>query len=153
MTAGETPFKQDLLSNSFVPTIENMEGSGGKLAIHGYVSIAYRVQTDDRSMVTIKVNNQPFFPNLKFCLLAPQQIATDKKNNGLPEHECTQMIINDSSYVLLLDKRTKTKTIMHGQEMSIPVMECNISFSFFKTFDKAFNTFFNARDMHAYPTI
>ena len=37
VTAGETPFKQDLLSNSFVPTIENMEGSFGKLTMHGYV--------------------------------------------------------------------------------------------------------------------
>ena len=37
--------------------------------------------------------------------------------------------------------------------MSIPVMECNIGFSFFKRFDKAVNTFVNARDMHAFPTI
>ena len=37
--------------------------------------------------------------------------------------------------------------------MSIPVMECNIGFSFFKKFEKAVNTFFNARDMHAFPTI
>ena len=66
-----------------------MEGSGRKLTIHGYGSIAYRVQTDDGSMVTIKVNNQPFVPNLKFCPLALQQIATDEKNNGLPEHEHT----------------------------------------------------------------
>ena len=35
--------------------------------------------------------------------------------------------------------------------MSIPVMECNIVFSFFKNFDKAVNTFVNARDMHAFP--
>ena len=61
-----------------MPTIENMEGYGGKLKIHGYSSIAYRVQTYYGSMVTIKVNNQPFVPNLKFHLLAPQQIATDK---------------------------------------------------------------------------
>ena len=32
-------------------------------------------------------------------------------------------------------------------------MECNIGFSFFKKFDKAVNTFVNARDMHAFPTI
>ena len=37
--------------------------------------------------------------------------------------------------------------------MLIPVMECNIGFSFFKKFDKAVNTFANARDMHAFPTI
>ena len=37
--------------------------------------------------------------------------------------------------------------------MSIPVMECNIGFSFFKKFDKAVSTFVNARDMHALPTI
>ena len=37
--------------------------------------------------------------------------------------------------------------------MSIPVMECNIGFSFFEKFDKAVNTFSNARDMHAFPTI
>ena len=37
--------------------------------------------------------------------------------------------------------------------MLIPVMECNIGFYFFKKFDKAVNTFFNARDMHAFPTI
>ena len=64
-----------------------MEGSVGKLTIHGYGYIAYRVQIDDGSKVTIKVNNQPFVPNLKFLLLAPQQIVIDKKNNGLPEHE------------------------------------------------------------------
>ena len=86
-----------------------MEGSGSKLIIHGYGSITYRVQTDDGSKVTIKVNNQHFVPNLKFHLLAPQQIETDEKNNGLPEHERTQMIINASSSVLLLDKQTKTK--------------------------------------------
>ena len=74
-----------------------MEGSEGKLTIHGYCSIQYRVKIDDGSKVTIKFNNQPYVPNLKFCLLAPQQIATDEKNNGLPEHEQTQMIINDSS--------------------------------------------------------
>ena len=90
VTARATPFKHDFLPNTFVPTIENMEGSGGKLTIHGYGSITYRVQTDDVSMVTIKVNNQPFVPNFKFCLLAQQQIATDEKNNGLPEHERTQ---------------------------------------------------------------
>ena len=33
------------------------------------------------------------------------------------------------------------------------VMECNIGFSFFKNFDKAVNTFVNARDMHDFPTI
>ena len=104
-------------------------------------------------MVTIKVNNQPFVLNLKFRLLTPQQIATEEKNNGLPEHESTQMIINASSSVLLLDKQTKTKTIIHRQEMLIPVMECNIGFNFFKKFDKAVNTFVNARDMHAFPTI
>ena len=32
-------------------------------------------------------------------------------------------------------------------------MECNIDFSFFKKFDKAVNTFFNARYMHTFPTI
>ena len=37
--------------------------------------------------------------------------------------------------------------------MSIPVMECNISFYFFKNFDKVANTFVNDRDMHAFPTI
>ena len=152
VTAAETPFKNYFLTSTFVPTIENMVGSGGKLTIHGYGSITYRVQTDDGSKVTIKVNNKPYCPNLKFCLLTPQQIATDENNNGLPEHEKTQMIINASSSVLLLDKRTK-KTIMHRWEMSIPVMECNVGFSFFKKFDKAVNTFVNARDMHAFPTI
>ena len=153
VTAGETPFKNYFLTNTFVPTIENMEGSGGKLTIHGYGSITYRVQTDDGSKVTIKVNNKPYGPNLKFCLLTPQQIATDEKNNRLPEHERTQMIINAYSSVLLLDKRTKTKTVMHRREMSIPVMECNIGFSSFKKFVKAVNTFFNSRDIHAFPTI
>ena len=37
--------------------------------------------------------------------------------------------------------------------MSIPVIECNVGFSFFKKFDKAVKTFVNARDMHAFPTI
>ena len=36
--------------------------------------------------------------------------------------------------------------------MSIPVMECNIGFYFFKNLDKAFNTFVNARYMHAFST-
>ena len=94
VTAGATPFKHNFLPNTFVPTIENMEGSGRKLTIHGYGSISYRVQTDDGSMVTIKVNNQSFVPNLNCCLLAPQKLATDKNNNGLTEHERTQMIIN-----------------------------------------------------------
>ena len=67
-----------------------MEGSGGKLTIHGYGSIEYRVKSDDGSMVTIKVNNRPFVPNLKFRIFAPQKIATYKKNNRLPEHERTQ---------------------------------------------------------------
>ena len=90
-----------------------MEGSEGKLTIHGYGSITYCVQTDDGSKVITKVNNQPYVPNLKFSILAPQQITIDKKNNSLPEHEQTKMIINASSSVLLLDKRTKTKMIMH----------------------------------------
>ena len=37
--------------------------------------------------------------------------------------------------------------------MLIPVMECNNGFYFFKRFDKAVNTFVNARYMHAFPTI
>ena len=57
VTAGATLFKNYFLHNTFVLTIENMEGSGGKLTIHGYSSIAYRVQTYDGSKVTIKVNN------------------------------------------------------------------------------------------------
>ena len=113
VTAGATPFKNDFLLNTFVPKIENMEVSGGGLTICGYSSIAYRVQTDDGSKVTIKVKNQTYVPNLKLFLLEPQQIATDENNNGLPEHEQTQMIINASSSVLLLDKQTKPKTIMH----------------------------------------
>ena len=32
-------------------------------------------------------------------------------------------------------------------------MECNIGFSFFNNFDKAVNTFVNARNMHSFPTI
>ena len=32
-------------------------------------------------------------------------------------------------------------------------MECNICFSFFNKFDKAVNTFVNARDMNAFLTI
>ena len=32
-------------------------------------------------------------------------------------------------------------------------MECNIGFSFFKKFNKVVNTFVNARNMHAIPTI
>ena len=109
VTAWANSFKHNSLSNTFVPTIENMEGSGGKLTIHGYGSIEYRVQTYYGLMFTIKVNNQPFVPDLKFRLLAPQQIATDENNNGLPEHEPTQMIINASLYVLLLDKQTEEK--------------------------------------------
>ena len=108
VTAAKTPLKHDFLLNTFVPTIENMEGSGKKLTIHVYGSIAYRVRTDDGSMVAIKVDNQPFFSNLKFRLLAPQQIEIDEKNNGLPDHERTKMIINASSSILLLDKRMKT---------------------------------------------
>ena len=106
VTAGATTFKNDFLTNTFVPTIENMEGSGRKLTIYSYGSIAYRVQTDDGSNVTIKVNNQTFVPNLKVCLLAPKQIAIDEKNNGLPELKQTQMIINTSSSVLPLNERT-----------------------------------------------
>ena len=102
-----------------------MKGSGVKLTIHGYSSIAYCVQTDNRLKETIKVKNQTYVNNLKFCLPPLQQIVTDEKNNRLPEHERTKMIINASSAVLLLDKRTKTKTIMHRREMLIPVMECD----------------------------
>ena len=109
VTAGETPFENDFLPNAFVTTIENMEGSGGALKIHGYGSIAYCVQINDGSKVTIKVNNQPYVPNLKFRLFAPQNIATDEKNNGLPEHEQTQIIINASSSVLLLTSERKQK--------------------------------------------
>ena len=84
------PFQRSsFLPNTFIPKIENMEGSGEKLTIHGYGSIAYLVQTDDESKVTIKVKNQPFVPNLEFRLLTPQHIAADKKNNELPEHEQT----------------------------------------------------------------
>ena len=79
VTAGATPFKHDFLPNTFVPIIENMEGLGGKLTIPGYGSIIYRVQTDDGSMNTIKVNNQSFVPNLKFFLLAPQQNCNRQK--------------------------------------------------------------------------
>ena len=42
---------------------------------------------------------------------------------------------------------------MHRQEISILVMECNIGSYFSNKFDKAVNTFVNARDMHAFPTI
>ena len=42
---------------------------------------------------------------------------------------------------------------MHKREMSIPVMEFNIAFYFFKKFDKEVNKFVNARDTHAFPTI
>ena len=84
---GRPHSKNNFLPNTFVPTIENMEGSGGKLTINGYGSIKYRAQTDDRSKVTIKVNNHPYVPNLKFCILVPQQIATDEKNKELPKHE------------------------------------------------------------------
>ena len=85
VTAEANPFKNYFIPNTFVPTIENMEGSGGKLTIQGYGSISYRVQTDEGSKVTIKVNNQPFVTNLKLRILAPQHIATDEKNNRLPE--------------------------------------------------------------------
>ena len=44
VTAGANPFKHDFLPNTFIPKIENIEGSGGKLTIHGYGSITYRVQ-------------------------------------------------------------------------------------------------------------
>ena len=94
-----------------LPTGPYMEGSGRRLTIHGYGSIA-----DDGSMVTIKVNNQLFFPNMKFRLLAPQKIITDEKNNGLPEHERTQMIINASSSVLLLNKQKKQKQSCTGKK-------------------------------------
>ena len=47
VTAGATLFKNDFLPNTLVPTIENMEGSGEKLTIHGYGFIAYCVQTYD----------------------------------------------------------------------------------------------------------
>ena len=107
------PFQKRFLHNTFVPKIENMEGSRRKLIIHGYGSIAYFLQTDDRSKVTMKVNNQPYFPNLQFHLLAPQQIVIDKNNNKLSDHDQTQMIINASSSVLLPDKRKITKMIIY----------------------------------------
>ena len=113
-----------------------MESSGGKLKIHGYGSITYRVKIDDGSKVTIKVNNQTFVPYFKFHLIATQQIATDEKNNRLTEHEQTNMTINASSSVLLLEKRTKTKTIMYRQEMSIPLMKGNIGFYFSRILTK-----------------
>ena len=109
VTARANPFKKKILPNIFVPTIEYKEGSGGKLTIHGYISIAYCLQTDDRPKVTIIVNNQPYVTNFKFRLLAPQQIKKDEKNNGLSEYKKNQMIINYSSSVLLLDKRTEEK--------------------------------------------
>ena len=82
VTAGATPFKHNFLPNTFVPKIEDMEGSGGKLTIHGYGSIAYRVQTDEISMFTIRVNNQPCVPNLEFCLLAPNKSQQTKRTTG-----------------------------------------------------------------------
>ena len=66
-----------------------MEGSGGKLTIHSYGYIKYRVQTYDGSKVTIKVINQTYVPNLNFSILAPRQIAIFENNNGLPEHKQT----------------------------------------------------------------
>ena len=47
VTTWATFFNKYFLPNTFVPTIENIEGSGGKLTIHGYGSIAYRVKSDD----------------------------------------------------------------------------------------------------------
>ena len=67
---GATPFNNDFLPNTFFPTIK-IEGSGGKLTIHGYSSITYRVQTDDVSNVTIKVKNRPYVPNLIFFSRTP----------------------------------------------------------------------------------
>ena len=87
VTAGATPFKTIFF---LIPSFQQLKiwrVQGGKLTIYGYGSISYHVQTYDGSKVTIKVNNQPFVPNLNFRLLAPQQIATDEKNNKLPEHE------------------------------------------------------------------
>ena len=132
MTPGANPFKNYFLPNTFVPKVKNMVGSGGKSTIHGYGFIAYCVLIDDGSKVAINYNNQPFVSNLKFCLIATQQIETYKMNNGLPEHKLTQMMINASSSVLILDKQTEIKTIIHRQEMSIPVMECSIGFLFKK---------------------
>ena len=86
VTYWATPFKNDFLPNTFVPIIENMEGSGGGLKVHGFGYIPYHVQIYYGSKVIIKFNNQPFVPNLKFRLLAQQQIATYEKNNGLPEN-------------------------------------------------------------------
>ena len=43
VTAGDNLFKNGFFPNTFVPTIENMEGSGGKLTIHGCGSIAFLV--------------------------------------------------------------------------------------------------------------
>ena len=105
VTDGENPFKNDFHPNTYVPTIEQMQGSGGKLIIHSYGSIAYSVQTDDGSKVTINVNSRPYVPNLNFRLLALQHIATDRKNNELPEHERTKKIINASSSIFLLDNQ------------------------------------------------
>ena len=78
--------QKDFLPHTYIQKIENMDGLGGKLTIHGYGSIAYHIQTDDVSKVTFNVKNQPYVPDLKFCLLTPQQIAIDEKNNGLPDH-------------------------------------------------------------------
>ena len=58
VTAGATPFKQDFLPDTFVPKIENMEGLGGKLTIHGYGAISYRVQTDDRHLYRLQIGRR-----------------------------------------------------------------------------------------------
>ena len=82
MTAAATPLKNVFLPNTCVPTIENMEGSGGKLTIYGYGSIAYHVQTDDVSNVTIKVKNRPYVPNSIFFPSHPDRSPQTKITTG-----------------------------------------------------------------------
>ena len=143
MTAGATPFKNNFLPNTFVSTIENMEGSGGKLKFTA--TVPSHIVYDQRLLLKLTISLM--FQICNFVFLHLNILQQTKRTRSYLSMNGDQVIIHASSS-LLLDKRTKTKTIIHRQEISIPVMEFNIGFSFFNKFDKAVNTFVNTRNMH-----
>ena len=63
-----------------------VEGSGGQLTVHGYVTVRYTVPDDNGHTHALEILNTSYIPDLKYRLLVPQYIKTCEKEMGIFYH-------------------------------------------------------------------
>ena len=136
--------KEDFISEIVPPDINHITGAGGAVAVKGMGDVEYFVTDDKGARHSLIIRDALYVPSVPFRLIAINQYA--QQLEGTPMSEGTGIFSFGWHSKFRWNNQQFCKTIIHRENIDIPVMEVNNGNGTYSKFHKSFSKFFDTKN-------